>query len=114
MTVAQFLGVRALDGTFEMSRSAHATTDHEVIRRWVEKRGGRPATIADTDQPSQPAGVLRFDFPGGALNPPLKPITWEEFFEKFEKERLAMIYQDELSNGDTSYFSKFVDRDRTA
>jgi len=49
--------------------------------------------------------------PGGASNPPLQPISWNDFFEKFDQEKLAMIYQEEKVNGEPSYFFKFVSRD---
>lgn len=88
--------------------SSKQTTDHDEIRRWVEERGGKPATIADTANKDEEAGLLRIDFPKGASNPPLEPISWEAFFEKFDQEKLAMVYQDEGESGETSYFCKFV------
>jgi hypothetical protein len=95
------------------TKSANAskqTTDHDEIRRWVEERGGKPATIADTAKSGEEAGLLRIDFPRGASNPPLEPISWEDFFAKFDEENLAMVYQEEGTDGDTSYFCKFVAR----
>jgi hypothetical protein len=86
------------------------TTDHDEIRKWVEDRGGKPTTVSGTASKGENAGLLRIDFPTGASNPPLEPISWEEFFEKFDKAGLAMIYQEETSNGKTSYFCKFVAR----
>ena len=29
-------------------RSAHTTTDHDFIRRWVEERGGKPSRVKRT------------------------------------------------------------------
>ena len=90
--------------------SAKQTTDHDVIRRWVEKRGGRPARVAAT-APAKSAGrkgssgILRIDF--GEPNDSLEPISWEEFFRTFDKHKLALLYQDE----DDSRFQKFVERD---
>jgi hypothetical protein len=86
-------------------------TDHEEIKRWVAERKGRPATIADTAKRGEEAGLLRIDFPGGAKNPPLEPISWEAFFEKFDAENLALVYQDETADGRKSYFCKFVSRE---
>ena len=87
------------------------TTDHEEIRRWVEARGGQPASISGTEKRGEAAGLLRIDFPSGASNPPLEPITWEAFFEKFDGENLALVYQEETSDGELSYFCKFVERE---
>lgn len=90
--------------------TSKTTTDHDEIRRWVEEHGGRPATIADTQHGREEAGLLRIDFPGGAGDPPLEPITWEQFFEKFDESKLAFLYQQEKADGSDSTFCKFVSR----
>ena len=86
---------------------AKTTTDHNEIRRWAEERGGRPATVERTESGDEP-GVLRFDF--NEPEPELKEISWDEFFDKFDKENLALLYQDETKSGDESRFFKFVRR----
>jgi hypothetical protein len=91
--------------------AAHTTTDHETIRRWVEERGGRPATVAGTADEGG-AGLLRIDFPGYSGEGRLEPLSWEDFFAKFEEAQLAFLYQDETAEGDRSRFSKFVRRER--
>jgi hypothetical protein len=88
--------------------SAKTTTDHDTIRRWAEARGGRPARVKGTGDNDDP-GMLRLDF--GERDPTLEEITWEEFFEKFDENDLAFLYQDETSSGKESRFSKFVERD---
>jgi hypothetical protein len=88
------------------------TTDHETIRHWAEQRGGHPATVkATTDDTT---GVLRIDFPGYRGEQSLKEVSWDDFFEKFDREHLAFLYQDKTASGRTSRFGKFVDRDRAA
>jgi hypothetical protein len=84
------------------------TTDHEEIKRWVDERGGKPATVKGTDDE---VGVLRIDFPGYSGKDSLEEISWEQFFEKFEESNLAFLYQEETSDGEQSRFSKFVSRD---
>ncbi len=69
------------------------TTDHDEIRRWVEERGGQPATVKGTGGDDD-AGLLRIDFPGGSGDR-LEEISWEDFFEKFDEKKLAFLYQDE-------------------
>lgn len=86
------------------------TTDHDAIRKWVESRGGKPASVKGTAKGGEEAGLLRIDFPTGASNPPLEPISWDDFFEKFDQENLAMIYQEEKADGEESTFCKFVER----
>jgi hypothetical protein len=90
-----------------MSQSL-ATTDHNEIRRWIESRGGKPAAVAATMDGEDP-GILRVDF-----DPPeksLKPLDWDTFFEAFEANDLAFLYQDETADGSESRFFKFVSRD---
>ncbi len=84
--------------------SAQTTTDHDTIRRWAESRGGRPAKIST----GGPGGVLRIDF--GEPEEEFEPISWDEFFEIFDENRLQFLYQDETQGGDTSRFNKLVDR----
>jgi len=90
--------------------SSKTTTNHAEIRKWVEKHGGKPATIAGTQHGREEAGLLRIDFPGGAGDPPLEHITWEDFFEKFDEAKLALLYQEEKADGSDSTFCKFVNR----
>jgi hypothetical protein len=73
---------------------AKATTDHQKIKRWVERRGGKPAAVKGTGSGDDP-GVLRIDFPGYTGEESLRQISWEQFFDKFEKEHLAFLYQEE-------------------
>jgi hypothetical protein len=91
-----------------MSSSSNTTTDHNTIKKWVEERDGKPAKVKDTGS-KKDAGVLRINFPGGAEES-LEDISWDEFFEKFEKEKLAFLYQDKKSDGETSTFNKLVNR----
>jgi hypothetical protein len=90
----------------ETERSATATTDHDEIRDWVEKRGGHPAMVAATERNDQPGGMLRIDFddPDGSEDVGLHRISWEEFFKVFDKNDLAFLRVD--SGG--SRFNKFV------
>lgn len=92
-----------------MASESQTTTDHETIKKWVEERGGKPATVRGTGGPEE-AGILRIDFPGYGDEPSLEEITWEEFFKKFEENQLAFLYQDEVKDGETSRFFKFVRR----
>ena len=83
------------------------TTDHRFIRKWVEDREGRPATVEATEENGH-AGILRIDF--GPKDKGLEEIPWEEFFVKFEESGLAFLHQDMTSDGKVSRFHKFVRR----
>ncbi|MDQ3890665.1 MAG: hypothetical protein M3312_08990, partial [Actinomycetota bacterium] len=67
-----------------MAGESKTTTDHDEIRRWVEERGGRPASVKGTGD-GDDAGILRIDFPGVGDETSLEEIGWDEFFEKFEE-----------------------------
>lgn len=94
-----------------MAGESRTTTDHQVIKRWVEERGGRPATVEGTGR-GEEAGILRIDFPGYGGEASLKEISWEDFFEKFEGKKLAFLYQEQTSSGAQSRFCKFISRQR--
>ena len=87
------------------------TTNHDQIRRWVEERGGHPAHVKGTERAGESGGgLLRIDYPGYSGEESLEEITWEQFFDQFEKNKLAFLYQDTLESGETSRFSKLIDR----
>ncbi len=87
------------------------TTDHEEIRRWVEERGGHPATVSRTARGRQEAGILRIDFPGFRGQRSLKPISWDEWFQMFEERRLGFLHQNRTASGKPSRFNKLVCRE---
>ncbi|WP_407048848.1 hypothetical protein [Methyloraptor flagellatus] len=82
---------------------AKTTIDHDEIRQWVEGHGGRPSRVKATGKGDDP-GILRFDF--AEPDDSLEEISWDEFFEKFEENELALLYQAE---GD-SRFNKLISR----
>ena len=84
--------------------TAETTTDHDMIRQWVEARGGHPARVKGRG----PGGILRIDF--GEPEESLEQISWDEFFKIFDENGLAFLHQDETEDGKTSRFNKFVER----
>src|SRR5690348_15760786 len=93
----------------ESSGSAKTTTDRDEIRRWAESRGGRPACVIGTGGGGD-TGMLRIDFPGYSGEDTLQEISWEEWFEAFDDNNLAFLYQDESSGGGQSRFNKLISR----
>jgi hypothetical protein len=79
------------------------TTDHDVIRKWAEARGGRPARVKGTGDAGD-AGLLRLDF--GPAEEGLEEIGWDEFFDTFEESGLAFVYDD----APDSRFGKLISR----
>jgi len=88
--------------------AAKTTTNHDVIRKWAEQRGGRPAAVAATHKDDE-GGLLRIDF--GEKEDTLDEISWDEFFRTFDERKLAFLYQEETEKGGKSRFCKFVRRD---
>ena len=80
--------------------AAHPVTDHDQIRKWAEKHGGRPAMV-DTEGKG---GILRLDFQ--EKDEKLTEINWDEFFRIFEERKLALL----LPEDGKSRFNKFVAR----
>lgn len=89
--------------------SAKTTTNHNEIRKWVEKRGGHPAVVAVTESDDRGGGLLRIDYdePGGNDDTRLRRIGWDEFFEIFDRNDVAFLHDPESE----SRFSKFVERE---
>jgi hypothetical protein len=88
---------------------SRTTTDHDEIRRWVEEHDGEPASVKGTEG-GDSAGVLRIDFPGGAGEDQLEHLPWDQWFEKFDRENLAFLYQEQKASGEDSTFFKLVSR----
>jgi hypothetical protein len=84
--------------------TAEKIIDHDEIRQWAEARDGRPSKVDTGGE----GGILRFDF--GDKEDNLTEIGWDEFFQIFDDNKLALLAQDETADGKTSRFAKFVSR----
>jgi ferritin-like metal-binding protein YciE len=89
--------------------SAEPLTDHEQIREWAEERGGKPACVRGTGNKGD-IGMLRLDFPGYTGADSLQPISWDDWFEKFDERNLALIVQEKTARGQKSNFNKLIAR----
>jgi hypothetical protein len=58
--------------------------------------------------------MLRIDFPGYSGADSLQEISWDEFFEKFDEQGLALLYQEKTKDGRQSNFNKLVSRQTAA
>lgn len=87
-----------------------ATREREVIRKWAEERGAKPATVPGTEHGGRP-GVLRFNFPdyGGES---LEEISWNEWFSSFDERQLVFLFQEHLSDGTESNFFRLDSPER--
>lgn len=75
-------------------------TDHDEIRTWIEEGNGQPGRMAETE-------LLAVYF--GKPESDITPLDWDEFFEIFDRNNLAFVYEDRGA-GETSSFFEFVDR----
>jgi hypothetical protein len=83
-----------------------ATIDHDTIRKWAEAKGGKPAAVTRTHEGGD-VGIIRLMFPKNpqSEHDSLVEISWDEFFDQFEKSKLALVYEED------SLFSKIIGRD---
>jgi hypothetical protein len=82
----------------------HITIDHQVIFAWAQQRGARPATFEGDERP----WPLLFNF--SSADGGLKEMSWDKFFEEFERVGLAFLYQDATPNGELDDWHEFVKR----
>jgi len=85
------------------------TTDHAVIRQWAKARGAKPATVPDTEHDGH-LGVLRLDFPG-YRGDRLVEVSWNDWFDAFDKRGLHFIFQQRLASGRRSNFFQLENPD---
>jgi hypothetical protein len=87
---------------------SETTTDHETIRKWAEKHKGVPAAVEKTHD-RKDIGIIRIMLPKAphSEHESLVEISWEEFFEEFEKKKLALLFEP------GSMFSKLISREQS-
>jgi len=90
--------------------SSRTLIDHDEIQRWAEERGAKPAAVRNTSG-EEDIGIIRLDFPGYSGGDSLEEIEWEEWFEKFDDNNLALVVQEKMANGQKSNFNKLVNRE---
>jgi hypothetical protein len=85
---------------------ADVTTDHQIIQRWAERHGGKPAAV-DRTHKEDDVGIIRIMFPKAphSEHDHLVEISWEDFFSEFNERELALLYDPD------GMFSKIVGRD---
>ena len=84
--------------------------DHDDIRRWAEERGAVPTRVKGTGG-SNDVGILRLHFPEYSQDDEnLEEISWDEFFDEFDRKRLALLVEDRTPDGKRSNFNKIISR----
>lgn len=68
------------------------TTNHAEIINWTVDNNGLPAHVPATSK-SNDIGVLRILFNNTKVQKnAVTPIAWGQFFDKFEEQKLALLY----------------------
>lgn len=68
------------------------TIDHEDIKTWADTRQARPVRLRRFDDETISERV-RFRFPEDEY-PDEEDLTWEEFFDIFDRSRLEFVFED--------------------
>ncbi|MFL5729431.1 MAG: hypothetical protein ACJ75J_08075 [Cytophagaceae bacterium] len=92
-----------------MKAESKITSEPAIIKEWAEQRGGKPSHIIGTGEGDDP-GLLRINFPGRKESN-LEDISWEDFFEKMDKNNLTFLYQEKTATGKVSRFNKIIRKD---
>ena len=96
-------------GNLKDMSTSNQTHDHSTIKKWAEERDGVPAKVKGTEKNGD-EGILRIHFPGNSDSSKLEEISWDDFFNDFDGDKLDFLYQDKKADGETSTFHKFVAR----
>ncbi|MGE5206307.1 MAG: hypothetical protein ACM3PW_11880 [Chlamydiota bacterium] len=96
-----------------MARKSRVLTDHDDIQRWAEERDAQPACVRGTGS-AEDVGMIRLDFPGYSGETSLESIEWDEWFQKFDDNNLALLVEDEMAGGEQSNFNKIIGRETAA
>lgn len=88
------------------------TIDQREIREWIEEHGGVPTVLTETSEDEEDgvesADMLHISFDPN--DPEMVEMEWEEFFERFDNDNLALVYDDITPEGTIPDF-ELVDRD---
>ncbi len=96
-----------------MAGETRQTSDHKVIKAWIEERGGRPGIIRGPWRDEE-VDQLRIRFPQQLPgDEPVEPTTWDEFFQTFDGQKMVFVYQHDTP-GEFSRYYRFERRDERA
>ncbi len=81
------------------------TTDHNTIKKFAEDNKLKPARVEGTEESG---GLIRLMQPSSSQSESdnLEEISWDEWFDAFDQNELALIYD---GDGNKS-FNKLVSR----
>jgi hypothetical protein len=99
--------VDAIDPKRNLEVRTRATRDRTLIEAWARQRGAEPATGQESPSGSATSlsvndgdAGIRFNFPGHGR---YRPISWEEWFDHFDRYDLAFVFEEDEQGQPTSY-----------
>jgi hypothetical protein len=90
-----------------MFAQGKVTLDRTIIQNWANARKGWPAFTRQLT-PSGDEITLSIVFPDSDCGQVIRHLSWDEFFEQFDRLRLAFIYQDGEGDQELSRLYAFV------
>jgi hypothetical protein len=92
-----------------MTSELNLTTDHDEIRQWVESVGARPVQVRLAASTGR-VGVPALDVPGRRTSGAVEAVTWDDWFDEFDRAGLALLYEPEPASSAPAPFGKLVPR----
>lgn len=78
------------------------TIDHEIVRQQITDAGGTPVLAKDVPEAGEEPGADFLHIAFGTLDDTMERLEWEEFFEEFEEEQMALVYDDARDDGEAA------------
>lgn len=85
------------------------TTSLEDIKKWAIAKNGKPVRVKDS-RFGLAVGVISIYFPGFYNENNLVEISWEEWYDIFNLQKLEFLYRDHVIAGQKIAFFQLVNR----
>ncbi len=93
------------------AQGEEATKDHDEIFAWAMEHDAVPAEVRRPTFDHQPTALRFLSGEAKSGTPELCPISWEDFFARFDLMRLAVVFDHEM--GDYEFVADPVRPNRT-
>ncbi len=99
-----------------MEDNQKITTNHEEIKQWIKLHGGRPAIVGAFNAGMRRIGLkiefhIKEDLELLGESVSAKLISWDTFFDIFDKKHLAFIYENQRRYNDITMAYRFINKD---
>jgi hypothetical protein len=90
-----------------MVAQGKVTTDRKVIEKWIKSRNGWPAIKRQITSNGVEV-ILSIVFPDSEAVDIIRMLSWDEFFEKFNQQKLVFVYEENGYKINSSHSYAFV------